>query len=696
MSAARGAPPADDPARVHLSDVQRLLALFTQGLAGAYMHLKPVEGLTGDFRPRAPTTDGTSIYLPESVATFDTWRHNLGVYRIAVLHQLGFFENGTFEFDLERAREVIDGLPPEHQPADGAPDLDRFFGLWESPLLAQRLFMTLEDLRIDLALRRRYPGARADLERVLRQALAERPDASGRSPFAALLEGLLRHSLGEPRALLLAADETGRLAQLLDAVAPVESEGASVYDSAAAAADCYRILDGVGLPRRAPVLAPRPAPDRAQGRSEAGGSGDGEGDARPPDEDEIDAMSVSFRGEVRPGLVQRRLRSGGEVGSVDGMRPQDDGQARDARELARPPLPLAMDRSLLRRAFGETDPAARSYLYDEWDFHHQRYIKGWCRLYEHRLEGEDFGFLRSVHERHAELAQQVRRQFRFIRPESYQRVRRVSDGPELDLDGIIEAVIDRRSGQTSDERVHMRRDKAQREVAAAFLLDMSASTDYPIPDEDAAIEPELAPTPAEQEEELPILYGYHRQTEDSGPEPPKRCVLDVAKESLALMCEALEHLGDLYAVYGFSGYGHEQVEFHVAKEFQDRLSARTWGAMAAMKPQRSTRMGPAIRHALTKLDRQAARLKLLVIVSDGFPEDRDYGPDRNDHEYGIQDTAMALREAERLGIQTFCVTIDRSGHDYLRRMCPDQRYLVIDEVADLPRELTKVYRTLTL
>jgi nitric oxide reductase NorD protein len=83
------------------------------------------------------------------------------------------------------------------------------------------------------------------------------------------------------------------------------------------------------------------------------------------------------------------------------------------------------------------------------------------------------------------------------------------------------------------------------------------------------------------------------------------------------------------------------------------------------------------------------------MVSDGFPQDCDYGPDRADHEYGVQDTAKALQEAERAGIETFCITVDRSGHDYLKRMCPQDRYLVIDELDALPLELTKVYQKLT-
>ena len=87
--------------------------------------------------------------------------------------------------------------------------------------------------------------------------------------------------------------------------------------------------------------------------------------------------------------------------------------------------------------------------------------------------------------------------------------------------------------------------------------------------------------------------------------------------------------------------------------------------------------------------------KALIVVSDGYPQDCDYGEDRSDPTHGIQDTMMALVEAQRLGIQTFCLTIDPAGHDYLREMCQEDRYLVIDDIAALPAELPKVYRALT-
>ena len=164
---------------------------------------------------------------------------------------------------------------------------------------------------------------------------------------------------------------------------------------------------------------------------------------------------------------------------------------------------------------------------------------------------------------------------------------------------------------------------------------------------------------------------------------------------MALLATALEGIGDRYGVYGFSGYGRDCVEFYVAKELDQALDRRALDAIAAMKPKRSTRMGPAIRHAATKLQSSGAALKVLMILSDGFPQDCDYGPKRGDHEYGLRDTAKALEEAERAGVYTFCITVDRSGHDYLRRMCPDARYMVIEETEELPDALQKAYRRLT-
>lgn len=697
-----------ESARVDFSDVQRVLALFAQGIAGAPLHLKPFAHPAAGGRAGRIFTDGGSIHLPEAMAHFDSRAHNRGAYRVALLHQIGYLRCGTFTFSLaEAARRMA--LPAARPAAASAPhvlrlaqahrvpDLERFFDLGARPAWLRRVFVTLEDLRIDTLLRRRYPGARADLERALAHALVGRRPVDARRPAAALLEALVRYSLGAKAAVLQAADASGRVTQILAQAAAVERPGATVYDSAHAALAIYDLLEAAARRARPPgATAPPAAPAGAAdlpapaGLQEQGGGTPDEqrdGPAEPADGD-CEGPGVDFRGELLPGLVHRNLGGGAPGVALEGL----DTAALQA-WVGEPP-----DAAVGAGAGGDRVPGAhraraegpRSFLYDEWDYRRQAYVAAWCRLYEQRLRGHDFGFIEQVRRRHAQLAQQVKRQFGRIRAEAWQRTHHASDGDELGLDAMIEAVIDRRAGHASDEHLYVRRDRARRDVAAAFLVDMSASTDFPVPDPADARDD--AAQPADHD---PFLWGRMGGPVDLPSPGRRRRVIDVAKESLALMCDALRTLGDAHAVYGFSGEGRDNVEFHVARDFGDAYSARAWAALAAMEPKRSTRMGPAIRHAAAKLARQPEAVKVLMVVSDGYPQDSDYGPDRRDEEYGIQDTARALREAADAGISTFCVTIDPAGHDYLQRMCERDRYMVIDDVAALPGALTKIYRALT-
>jgi nitric oxide reductase NorD protein len=172
-------------------------------------------------------------------------------------------------------------------------------------------------------------------------------------------------------------------------------------------------------------------------------------------------------------------------------------------------------------------------------------------------------------------------------------------------------------------------------------------------------------------------------------------VIDIAHDAIALMCEGLHLLGDRHAIFGFSGQGRLQVDLRVAKGFDQPWSAQTAAALASLEPEGSTRTGAAIRYAVSQLLPQPAQTRVLMLVTDGYPQDRDYGPDRNDRAYGLHDTAQALREAARAGIAAFCITVDQAAHDYLRGVCPAHRYLVIDDVNSLPERLSRLYRRLT-
>jgi len=665
---------------VNLVEAQRLLSLFAQGISGRYFHLKPAAALKGEFRPRAPVSEGRTLFLPDKVGEFARVRQNLGFYRVMVMHQLGFFEFETWAFELAEARRRLPELASceAEQCRARAGELETFFACFQERYLVRRLFGILEDHRVDCGLARAYPGLRRDLDRAMALALERRGALPCIEGAAGILEAMVRYTLRAGAPELRAADATGLVEAAIEAVDRAGEPQADVYTSAEQAIRCLELLRMAGIEEAF-------APLTLEGIESAVDSVDFRGDAQ------LDLSQLGLRIES----TQRALETLGEAGGA--VLPEslqriaeelaDDASSEElGKELQRR---NDADRSVLRRAFGGVSRAQRSFLYDEWDYHQRGYLRGWCRLHEEHLKGEEGpAFLESVHHRHGALLARVRRQFQHIKPESTERVRKVSEGEEVDLDRAVEARSDIRAGLAPSERVYMRHDRARREVAAAFLVDLSASVREPVPDPEG--DPEKPHAPEESEHRLWGVRPSLVKEEDG-----RRRVLDIQKEALALMVQALEALGDEYGIYGFSGETHDNVEFYVAKELGDRLDVRVWNAIAAMRCRRYTRMGTAIRHTIRKLERQGARRKVMLVISDGYPQDIDYGPIREDRQYGIHDTAQALREAELAHIQTFCVTIDRAGHDYLKDMCPEGRYLIIDEVESLPAELGKVYRLLT-
>jgi nitric oxide reductase NorD protein len=266
-----------------------------------------------------------------------------------------------------------------------------------------------------------------------------------------------------------------------------------------------------------------------------------------------------------------------------------------------------------------------------------------------------------------------------MRPESFRRLKRLEDGHEIDLDQAIEFRADSKAGAGPLARFYTRRNKIRRDVAVAFLLDMSGSTSEPI------LEP---PGPS-----VTPGRSLARHTPATPAEGAKRNI-DIERESTVLMIEALEAIGDNYGIYGFSGCGRENVEFHVIKHLDQPFDDSVRRRIDSIEPNRSTRMAPAIRHAIAKLNDCDAKVKILILVSDGRPQDEEYGRDHSDREYAIHDTKRALLEAKRQRIAPFLITVDAAGQDYLRHMCDDIGYEVVTDIESLPRRLPNLYRHL--
>ncbi len=735
---------------VELDDVARVLEIYVEAMLARPADVRPLADLRTGDRSRVghldlegaaaagrPTTDGAAFYLPERIDRLADSHGNFMVYRMAVLHQLGGVLFGTYRRGPVRFAD--------------------FFAGFDEPGLARALFARLEGARIDAALARVFRGVGRDLLRLIDDALesslspASRP-AERRQPREAALFDLARALLVEQRSRLAVdlADTdspsqvsvrrpSGRhsgAAALLNPGATVDHtlravralypefaalRSASSLSEPASPADDGRPHDrGVhpdleaeaqSLDVPAPAHHGDPAPERVELRREW---------------QEL-ASEVELRDDVEPGPIAAGLMEQLQVDELGVLSLQDgdlsgtaglpltdldvtgaieaEGGDEDATPVELDPEELAARlEELSKRLERELAEAGldreQVHYYDEWDHELAGYRRRWCHLREKAIEPPRVApngatapadrFVDETRRLHADLLRRVRKQFELLKPEEFRRMRRLIEGEELDLDRVVETHVDRRAGRPPDGAVYMSRRRQHRDVAAAFLLDMSASTDAEAPVE----EPEPA-SGREPEPEYVGVFDDFDWPDNPQPIPPGRRVIDIEKESLVLMADALETLGDDYAIYGFSGFGRKEVEFFVAKEFDDDFDRGAEDRIAAMEPKRSTRMGPAIRHAAAKLAEREAKVKVLLILSDGYPQDFDYGSDRASRVYGIRDTMVALRETERQGISTFCITVDPAGHDYLREMCPERRYLVIDEIAALPSQLPKVYRGLT-
>jgi nitric oxide reductase activation protein len=267
-----------------------------------------------------------------------------------------------------------------------------------------------------------------------------------------------------------------------------------------------------------------------------------------------------------------------------------------------------------------------------------------------------------VRSRYAGIISSIRYQFQLLRPENLRRIRGEIDGEDYDLQAVIDYALDKRSSGLIDDRLYTRKLRRERDVAVSFLLDMSSSTARTI-----------------------------GRNPGNPYAPSGQRIIDIEKEGLVLMSEALEAVGDAYSMQGFTSEGRRNVKFYVIKDFEESYSAEIERRIGGVTYQNNTRLGAAIRHATTRLGEQEARTKLLIVLSDGRPYDHDYGDSR----YAREDTRMALRQARIEGITPFCITIDRESEDQLRDMYGEVGYTIIDDVLSLPERLPGIYTRLT-
>ena len=683
---------------VGFEEIEGLMQRFLIMMSRRSFQLIPSPGVW--FRPPLAAADETCLRLPERVDLYETSEDNQLFYKLTLAHIAGRYEYGTYS--LSRTRLVEQGLLREDPEAE-SDDVIGVINSLPNPLLAASLFILLDGVRIDACLAREFPGLAADSVRLGSIYAAHPPPAASDRPAERLMEALFMMSVGgcSPQTLEPRLRRIGRA--LTQAVDRLRNPRADVYDSArfllayysgltfAQARDAGE-LTGEDLPALAleiggaTVIDPFEHIDAdAAGASTAGPGDDDETRDTALDADlseqemklTLDESDDSPTGSGVP-MTPEEIRALIEAGvrlQVTSARSSGDQESlglyvtdllgklpaeaiRELRERIQAGDVSTVTAWLLDRS------SDKVHTYDEWDYKIEDYRRHWCRLSESPVSGDAGEYFQRVLARCGDLTSSIKREFQRLKPEQYRKVRGMEHGEEFDLAALVDAHADIRSRKPPSDRLYMARRREERDIATLFLLDMSASTDEPLPE---ALQDETN----------------------------NRRVIEVLKDTLVVMSEVTEDIGDAYAVYGFSGHGRDNVEYFHVKAFSERLSARVKARLGGLAPKRSTRMGTALRHSAAKLARVAARSKYLILLSDGFPQDFDYGDDRRSNVHGIQDTAKALRELEDQGVRTFCITVDPAGNDYLRDMCPQSRYAVIKDISSLPEELPRIYQSLT-
>jgi nitric oxide reductase NorD protein len=307
-----------------------------------------------------------------------------------------------------------------------------------------------------------------------------------------------------------------------------------------------------------------------------------------------------------------------------------------------------------RGARGATSAAGVGLVYPEWDYRARAYKLRGTVVRERPLEPGDGVWSDAALRRQAALVRRVRRQFAALRPQRV-RLRRQRDGSDLDMEAWVETWADRRAGvaeAASEDRLYIAELAARRSLAIALLIDVSASTDSWVVD--------------------------------------TRRVIDIEKEALLVVGEALARLGDRWAVYAFSGEGPNGVRTYLAKGFDDAAGAQVARRIERLEPDGYTRVGAALRHVTARLAAQPAHRRLLLLLSDGRPNDIDQYEGR----YGIEDTRQAVREAACDRVLVFGLTVDRTAPAYLTAMFGPGRAALLRRAEQLPTTLVEVLRRL--
>lgn len=327
----------------------------------------------------------------------------------------------------------------------------------------------------------------------------------------------------------------------------------------------------------------------------------------------------------------------------------------DAQEIWVLPTQFYLDQEgVSLNALEGRPPLADPVSYHEWDYQIQLERPSWVTVMERHAPLGDVAMIEQIEQAYKPIMSRLKFLIGSMMPQGLQRIRRVEDGDELDINAAVRAMIDMRMGQQPDTRIMLRYKRSERDLAVMVLLDLSASTNDLV-----------------------------RGQENS--------ILDLSRAATVLLADALERIGDPFALHGFCSNGRHDVRYQRIKDFDQPYNALTKARLAGLKGSFSTRMGAALRHAGAQLRLQRQAKKVLFIITDGEPADNDV----RDPQYLRYDAKRAVDELAREGITVYALSLDPHADLYVSRIFGAKNFTVIDHVERLPEKLPMLYMGLT-
>jgi nitric oxide reductase NorD protein len=643
---------------VSLNEVRGTLTRYLQARTGLSLGIRPSSELPGGLareadnregKAEAPlvVSDGKTIYLPSETDRFPDREDNRRLFKALVRLESAFYEFGTFDADFDRLGEALGFCPFPGRP--GESDLDAFFALFPRPALAADLFAVLECARLRLRMAGPYPG-------VIRDAFGMLSRAAARGASRTVPDRLHRR--------LVRGEEAG-LEPFLRAIAARAERALAPEATSEATARFLREI----YPEIAPIVPPgdrlhaplgwRPRPDRffaahreiertariVRDRLAASGVKVYRADLRR----RMAERSGTLLKEDVAEMAERAVSPDAGNGDTSGGRPGVDLSGVDVSGIL---ADILADRNAVAPA--EDDSSAVAFRYREWDMRLGDYLQDHVRVLERLAASGNPDFYNAVLERRHGLVFRIRRAFEMLRPRGLKILRRWPEGDAFDHRALIDHAVDRRAGRTPSDRIYLKRLKEERDVAVLLLVDLSRSTHN-------------------------LVAGTTDIT-----------VLDVEREAIVLFCEALKTVGDTFAVAGFSGTGRLGVDYWGVKDFDEPVNDAVRGRIGSLSPQRSTRTGAALRHATARLAAVPAKVRILLLLGDGFPNDADYK-----REYAMADTRKAISESAARRIHARALTVNIAGDARLDDTYGSLRHNVISDIRELPDRLLRIYGALT-